>query len=66
MGMEWISVKKELPKSNMEDVLIVLKTRGLRKIYIGYYSPEHDWWFVSGFDRPEVKYWMPLPELPKR
>lgn len=59
----WISVKKRLPKSDImcivlwEDELGVLRPK-IDKYHLG-------WCFSSPLSQPCIKYWMPLPELPK-
>ena len=67
-AVSWISVKDAIP-DEYADVLIVCHYRKNYFICIAWLNPDKIW---SSHDADfyqelyEVKYWMPLPELPKR
>ncbi len=69
---EWVSVKDRLPEHI--HTMAYLVTDGC-EITIAYYrlalwddqSGENwDWWFNGRITPPKVKWWMPLPKLPKK
>lgn len=69
----WISVKERLPENCDEMVLVIANGRPNKNIefhdayQLAIYA-EGEGWIIDGFEEWEgadVKWWMPLPELPK-
>lgn len=58
--MEWISVKKELPKE-MQQVIISSNT--MKGVQPGYYKNGQFWMYNCDFSLAP-SHWMPLPKPP--
>jgi hypothetical protein len=72
-GQMWIDPKREIPGNCDEKVLVIVDGRPSKNIELhGAYQlaiyVEGEGWIVEGYEEWEgadVKWWMPLPELPK-
>ena len=61
--IEWIRADERVPE-DMERVLCCTVTKSGRKnIVMGYWDPDDERW-VCGMNS-NVRWWMPLPEMPK-
>lgn len=70
--LEWCDASMEVPCSADEEVLVIVNgfhhnKRFVNAIEFAIYDRSEGW--ILGhypeWERPEVSYWMPLPELPE-
>jgi hypothetical protein len=61
--MEWISIKKELPKAGFEIIICTKR----RQVMSAYYDGEIFEYEYNGIWHKikDAEFWMPLPEPPK-
>lgn len=65
MEMNWIEIKKELPKEDKPYLIHASMANGGSFIHIAWYNPEFGWSLLSERWIDVITHWMPLPQPPK-
>lgn len=68
MWIEYANIKPTMSMGQSSDVLVAYYTEPDSDLYITIAFCDHGDWFERGTFRelPAPRYWMPLPELPRR